>query len=69
MADVTFNSIGAVAPAGNGFVARVRTWMHNRAEYRRTLSELRNLDRRTLDDLGIAPSDIEAIARGRMVRG
>lgn len=34
-----------------------------RAIYRNTLAELRSLGRRELNDLGIAPGDLERIAR------
>ena len=67
MADITLNGV-AVRGTQGGFVARVRARIAERNEYRRTLAELRRLDRRTLDDLGIAPHDLEAVARGRYVR-
>ena len=67
MADMTFNGASGAA-SGHGLFSRARIWLHNRAEYRRTLNELRSLDQRTLDDLGIAPADVDAIARGRLVR-
>lgn len=67
MADVTLNGLRAHHGA-HGTFGRIRNWLAARAEYRRTLSELRRLDSRTLDDLGIAPHDIEAVARGRFVR-
>ncbi|MEM7444633.1 MAG: DUF1127 domain-containing protein, partial [Pseudomonadota bacterium] len=41
--------------------ARVNEWRR----YRRTMSELRSLDQRELDDLGIGTGDLEAIARGQ----
>jgi uncharacterized protein YjiS (DUF1127 family) len=68
MADITLNG-AAAHHGGHGIFARARGWLAERAEYRRTVSELRRLDRRTLDDLGIAPHDIEAVARGRYHRG
>ncbi len=36
--------------------------------YRRTLAELRQLSPRELDDIGLAPGDIEAAARGAFLR-
>jgi uncharacterized protein YjiS (DUF1127 family) len=66
MADISLNGVGrADAP---GLFARIRNWLTARAEYRRTLNELRSLDQRTLDDLGLSAADLEAVARGRVIR-
>lgn len=67
MADITLNGVGRTAGAQGGF-ARFRNWLSARGEYRRTINELRNLDQRTLDDLGLNAAEIEAVARGRIVR-
>jgi uncharacterized protein YjiS (DUF1127 family) len=67
MADITLSGVGHAAEAPGAF-ARFRTWLGARAEYRRTINELRNLDQRTLDDLGLNAAEIEAVARGRIVR-
>lgn len=63
MADVTLNSLNRAHAGKPGLMAQFRIWMQKRADYHRTLSELETLDRRTLNDLGIAPADFRRIAR------
>ena len=67
MADITLHGASRTANAAGGF-ARFRNWLAARAEYRRTLNELRSLDQRTLDDLGLSAAELEAVARGRIIR-
>ncbi len=67
MADITLNGLSGRAAAPSLF-GRFRSWLTARADYRRTINELRNLDARTLDDLGLTAGDIEAVARGRITR-
>ncbi|MEH6725804.1 MAG: DUF1127 domain-containing protein [Hyphomicrobiales bacterium] len=43
----------------SSFTESYRNWR----QYRKTVGELSRLSRRELDDLGIAPYDIESIAR------
>lgn len=40
-------------------IAAISRWM----DYRRTVTELRSLDDRTLSDLGISRYDIDSVAR------
>lgn len=68
MADITLNGLSGRASGAPSLFGRFRNWLSARADYRRTLNELRNLDQRTLDDLGLTAGDIEAVARGRIVR-
>lgn len=63
MADVTLNSLNRTQSGKPGLMAQFRVWMQKRANYHRTLTELESLDRRTLNDLGIAPADFRRIAR------
>lgn len=67
MAELTLGGVHH-ARHSSGFFGRLRSRFAARAEYHRTLNELRNLDRRTLDDLGITPDQIDAVARGRIAR-
>jgi uncharacterized protein YjiS (DUF1127 family) len=48
----------------SSFTESYRNWR----QYRKTVGELSRLSRRELDDLGIAPYDIENVAR-RSTRG
>ncbi|MDO5658669.1 MAG: DUF1127 domain-containing protein [Paracoccus sp. (in: a-proteobacteria)] len=50
------------AASGLGLVARIRDNMARRALYRRTVSELRNLSDRELNDLGLSRSMITRVA-------
>ena len=49
--------------AEEGFVARLARWTRERSRYRRALNELRRLDDRDLEDIGIARVDFPELAR------
>lgn len=68
MADVTLGGVAHAPLRSPGLFSRIRSRLAARAEYHRTINSLRNLDQRTLSDLGITAGDIEAIARGELRR-
>lgn len=68
MADVTLHGATQASAHAPSLFTRIWVRLAERAEYRRTINELRNLDQRTLDDLGLSAADLEAVARGRIVR-
>jgi len=45
------------------FVTRIRTAARKRAEYNRTMAELRSMPLDTMIDLDIAPNEFDRIAR------
>jgi uncharacterized protein YjiS (DUF1127 family) len=47
----------------DGFFARIRGALADRAAYRRTLAELTAHDVREREDIGLAGADLEAVAR------
>ncbi len=49
--------------AGNSIFAQFSAALQRNRVYRQTYAELSSLGERELDDLGIAPGDIDAIAR------
>ena len=65
-------AIATKAHVGSGFFSRlaaaITSRWQERAEYDRTLNELRNLSDRELDDIGISRFDIQAVARGAVKR-
>ena len=52
----------------NDIRARVNRYARRRAAYVQTRDELEALSKRELDDLGIAPADIPAIARSEAAK-
>lgn len=50
------------------FFDRISAGFRRWRRYRRTVTELSRLSRRELDDIGIAPYQIEDAARGRFRR-
>lgn len=46
-----------LAEAGQGSLGQLIRWVRQQVRYRRALHELRQLDDRDLDDIGIAPHD------------
>ncbi len=53
----------APAATAEGWLARIRKALADRALHARTLAELRGLSDRDLDDLGISRYDIARVAR------
>lgn len=50
-------------PARPGLIAQMRDSVQRHKAYRQVYNELSRLDRRELSDIGIAPGDIQDIAR------
>ncbi len=65
---ITYHAGAARLSPEDGLVARFRKAFAEWRTYRHTLSELRTLNRRELEDLGIAGADLRRIAR-EAVRG
>jgi uncharacterized protein YjiS (DUF1127 family) len=51
------------APTGTSLARRALAWIREEVVYRRSLSELRRLDDRDLDDLNLGRGDLPVLAR------
>jgi uncharacterized protein YjiS (DUF1127 family) len=49
--------------AEEGFLGKLVLWTRQRVRYHRALRELRRLDDRDLDDLGLGRADLPGLAR------
>ncbi|MBI1776093.1 MAG: hypothetical protein HYR63_12175 [Proteobacteria bacterium] len=63
-AEAASPGLGTLGTIARLIVGRLRRWLDKQA----VLSELHELDQRTLNDLRISPSDFEAIADGSYQR-
>ncbi len=52
----------------HGLMHHIAAWWNERREYNRVMHELRMLDDRTLDDIGITRADFSAVAAGTYQR-
>ncbi len=58
----------SLATRGRNFLSRFAARQESRARYYAVLNDLRRLNDRELDDMGISRGDFDAIASGRFTR-